>query len=290
MSIFSRNKGPQDVEYTRQEFLQIIQRLPWYQRLKNEVGSAKAQLTANIVFDKQVQSSNMGGTKVKVRALQIPTYSSTIDMIFQFECNQIQGKKIYVASLLGQARNGSLYAKLQAATEAEANYTTITGTPADGTQLGDVRKAYDWVGRSWQGGGKQAILGALTHHVLIAPAGQALGLTPAILDDIYGRVVQNPPPFRAPNYMCSYPSSIGGRHLLERIFQLTSNIAWPAQGDRKWYDFALFYMAAVVTVQGYTDGNKRTGRMAYSVMLLKGGVPFIAPNVALENQLHAMNG
>jgi hypothetical protein len=47
-------------------------------------------------------------------------------------------------------------------------------------------------------------------------------------------------------------------------------------------------MGAVATVQGYPDGNKRAGRMAYAVTLLKGKHPFIAPNSALERALIRM--
>ena len=88
--------------------------------------------------------------------------------------------------------------------------------------------------------------------------------------------------------MTAYPSSIGGRFLLELIFQWTANAVWPAPGDDQWQDVALFYFGAVATVQGYTDGNKRAARMAYAVTLLKGKRPFTAPSPALEGELIRM--
>lgn len=36
-----------------------------------------------------------------------------------------------------------------------------------------------------------------------------------------------------------------------------------------------------MTSQAFTDGNKRVSRLAYGLILVHGGVPFVAPNDTL---------
>ena len=73
------------------------------------------------------------------------------------------------------------------------------------------------------------------------------------------------------------------------MFLHTAGVAWPAQGNEQWDDYALFYLAGIVTAQGFVDGNKRVGKLAYAITFLKGGRPFRAPTIALENELYSMN-
>ena len=59
--------------------------------------------------------------------------------------------------------------------------------------------------------------------------------------------------------------------------------------SRIWDDFALFYLGSIVTVQALVDGNKRVGKVAYALTLIKGGRPFRSPVPKLENELYRMN-
>ena len=77
--------------------------------------------------------------------------------------------------------------------------------------------------------------------------------------------------------------------MLEEIFRFTAAVRWPARGHEHWDDFALFYLGGIVTVQALVDGNKRVGKMAYALTLIKGGRPFRAPVPKLENELYRMN-
>jgi prophage maintenance system killer protein len=62
----------------------------------------------------------------------------------------------------------------------------------------------------------------------------------------------------------------------------------PQKGDERWIDIALFYLGAIITVQAFADGNKRVARTAFAIVMVNGGVEFVAPNVKFENDLAQM--
>ena len=108
------------------------------------------------------------------------------------------------------------------------------------------------------------------------------------------RIMPNAAPYRI-NLMggAKYPSTIGGSVLLDHILGLTSGCndnTWPAFGDAQWESIAMFYMTSIVHVQGFPDGNKRTGHIAYAIVLIKGTHQFKVPTLAKENELFRMNG
>ncbi len=289
-----------DRTYTRQEFENLIQRLPWFQALQRTIGEAKANALSSLVFDRQVIQTG-GGNQIRLPGSMVADYPGNIDLIFRREVEQIQSKKFYVGYLLGMAREGGLRDKLANSLEPEGNYYTNwnyrpswqnpdnypLNIGAARSQRSLVR-AYHWICRTWQGSGRNSVLSALTEYVSMRQDLVALGPDTRVLDDIYRKVVLNPPAYRAPNVQTTYPSSIGGRYLLEWIFCQMANFPYPPVGDPLWDDLALFFLGAIVTVQAFTDGNKRVGRIAYAIVLLKGGRPFKAPSVTLENELYHM--
>jgi hypothetical protein len=283
---------PDNTTCNRQQLLWMAQGLGGFENLSEEIGRVNAELIADLIFDKQVEQTNPDGRYILIPAGERPAYPARIDGFLQAECTQIRDKRAYVDKLLEAAMAGLLRGALAEMTEPETHYVLPrkhrrNAPPIRAAEL-EIMKAADWVARSLQDDGKNAVLESLTRHVLTAPAGVALGRTPQLLDQIHAEVVRDPPRVRSPNSTTTYPSSVGGRFLLELIFKWTSTATWPAPGDAQWQDAALFYMGAVATVQGYPDGNKRAGRMAYAVTLLKGKHPFIAPNPALERALIRM--
>lgn len=281
MGIFS--KKPSQAELTRNQFDTACKSMPWWRALANTIGIINATYVAGLVWEKTA------GTQPKLVGIQADT--QTLDENFKHELRQIQGRKLYVGELLGQAKQGLLRTRLAAATETEANYYTAPVNPSRAytpAQL-ELGKAWKWLTKSWQGGGANKVMYELNKYVNQNQGIPGLGVNEhIILDNVYKEIVTGAPAVRGPNFMLNYPSSVGGKYLLKWIFQITSNIAWPANGDPKWEDWALFYSGAIVSVQGFTDGNKRMGRFAYAVLMLKGGRPFKAPTVALENNLHNM--
>jgi hypothetical protein len=125
---------------------------------------------------------------------------------------------------------------------------------------------------------------------------QGLGQDDTILRDIFRNVVVNsadkpPPAWRGPIFTdptVKYPSSIGGSFLLRWMMKMTGGGFLPKKGDERWVDLALFYLGAIITVQAFSDGNKRVARTAYALLMVNGGVEFRAPSVKFENDLAQM--
>jgi hypothetical protein len=273
-------KGP--VEYDLEKFSRMCQGLTGYEVLKRTIGTAK---TTAIMLALH-QNYHV------VQPTMVATFPQTINDMFMAEADQIRNKKAYVSSLLDQANAGRLRQRLDSQTEPVANYSTISGGGADGTPGGEVRNlglAYDWVAKSWIGPGRESIMGALAHYAKNTSAGPPLGYDTVAVEDLFRRVVKTDRPFRGPNPSAKYPSSFGGKHLLEEIFKSTGAVRWPARGHEHWDDYALFYLGSIVTVQAFPDGNKRVGKMAYAITLIKGGRPFRAPVLRLENELYRMS-
>ena len=213
-----------------------------------------------------------------------------------YERTNFLSKRNHVDFLLQNARNGQHNIQLALKTRPENQWYVAGGTDV-GKAL-ERRKAVFWICNACHDDLKlkeikkvRAILKEYipnddTHGI----TGPALGLTSKWIKKIHKAVCHNPPAYRF-GYLAGnpgYPSSVGGAALLEYIFQQTSNFRWPAIGNIKWQDAALFYLGAIVAAQGFTDGNKRAARIAYSIVLIKGGHPFIAPTKAYEGDLFNM--
>ena len=110
---------------------------------------------------------------------------------------------------------------------------------------------------------------------------------------IHRKAVPGAPPFRF-NYLAGdvkYPSTVGAASLLDEIFRVTAGQqVWPAFGDTHWESIAMFYLVSLVTVQAFSDGNKRAGHLAYAIVLIKGTHDFKVPTSAKESELFRMNG
>jgi hypothetical protein len=52
----------------------------------------------------------------------------------------------------------------------------------------------------------------------------------------------------------------------------------------------MFYLSSLVTIQAFSDGNKRAGPMAHAIVPIKGTHAFEAATGAIENTLFKMKG
>lgn len=214
-----------------------------------------------------------------------------------YEHTNFLSKRNHVDFLLQNARNGNLHTQLALKTRPENQWYVAGGTDV-GKAL-ERRKAVFWICNACHDDNiklkeikkvrailKEYIPNDDTHGI----TGPALGLTSKWIKKIHKTVCHNPPAYRFGYFAGNpgYPSSVGGAALLEYIFQQTSNFRWPAIGNIKWQDAALFYLGAIVATQGFTDGNKRAARIAYSIVLIKGGHPFTAPTTQYESTLFNM--
>ena len=75
-----------------------------------------------------------------------------------------------------------------------------------------------------------------------------------------------------------YPSSVGGTHLLKKLLRSLAGNARPAYNDPAWQDWALFLYGALMAIQPFPDGNKRIAGVVYGLIVLNGGIAFVAPS------------
>lgn len=280
---------PKRLLYNRQQFLWLAQESDGFKALAATIGADRTAAIVDLIFDLEVRETNPTDRYVLVRAEDQPAYAAGIDKVLETECSQIRETKVYVTTLLKATMAGELRGTLAGMAEPETNYTVPRKLPPEGTRKREIAKASDWIACPMHGDGRDAVFECLTRHVVTQPCGQALGRAPAdLLDKVHAEIVPEAPKFRSPNSATVYPSSIGGRFLLEMVFNWTSKIIWPGPREEIWQDVALFYLGAVASVQGYPDGNKRAARLAYCLTLLKAGLPFIAPNMTLESGLVRM--
>jgi hypothetical protein len=278
---------PNNRTYNRQQFLWLIQGSRGFKHLVDDIGAAKADSVIDLIFDLQVRETNPDERYILASSDE-ETYSNQIGKQLEAESSQIRQKRNYVTLLLKATMAGRLRSNLAEMAEPEANYTVVRKLPRIGTRQREIALATDWIASSFRTDGREAVRDCLTSHVLTNPSGIALGRPGELIDKVHAEVVADAPKVRSPNSATAYPSSIGGRFLLEQVFKWTSRIIWPGPGEEIWQDVALFYLGAIATVQGYADGNKRAARMAYAITLLKAELPFIAPNMSLQSALVQM--
>jgi hypothetical protein len=282
------NAKPDNTTYNRQQFLWMVQGSRGFNCLVEDIGLEKAELVVDLIFDTQVRETNPNERYILASGDQA-AYSAHIDKQLETESKQIREKRNYATSLLKATMAGRLRSNLAEMAEPEENYTVVRKLPRIGTRERDIVLASDWITSSFRAEGVEAVRDCLTNHVLTNPSGIALGRIPdELIDKVHAEVVADAPKVRSPNSATAYPSSIGGRFLLEQVFKWTSRIIWPGPGEEIWQDVALFYLGAIASVQGYADGNKRAARMAYAITLLKAELPFIAPNMSLQSALVQM--
>lgn len=180
----------------------------------------------------------------------------------------------------------------------------FTGEPDD-ARLAAIDEAANWITLGAWEDIHDAAIGTTREQLkkhIPATAGapgpmgtQALGLTDKHLCDIHSvlatdRAAQQPLIHCMPSHeKLTYTSSVGGSVLRKYAFQMVAGKAdWPRFGDARWEIYALFFVAAIVIAQGFSDGNKRAGHMAYSIILIKNTHQFNAPTVDREKELFDM--
>jgi hypothetical protein len=257
-----------------------------FRQLEQAMGREPAKRYLELVYDSLIG-----------RGLKIDTVAKDLvsDLIMK-EHRNVLGKRQYVASLVAQTRSGGLRTILNANLRPSVSYYKNPSAPGlAGRQLA-IDKAANWICGDYVAA--LATTRSLLAEYIPATAGQpgkagaALGATPEHIKRIFKRAVTGAPPNRF-NYLAGdvhYPSTVGAGVLLDELFQLTGATHWPAFGDTHWESIAMFYLTSLVTIQAFPDGNKRTGHLAYAIVLIKGTHDFKAPTSAKETELFRMNG
>jgi len=279
----------------------------------NTVGLLPAQQAMDDMFTQQVGRIPVGGNwrygAVPVNPhsadlrfadqAAIVTFLNTLNLMVGNDIRRIGERIQYARGLKTEAANGRLYTRLQNDQEPLNSYyrprlPARRGAPAlpPRRHNDDYYKAMAWLTWGVQGATRPFWTNFERLHKLDGT--NPFGPDDTLLRGAWTQMVTNPPALRgwnAASLMVPYPSNIGGAAAVNWILgDLDNNVTLPAQGNTLWYDYALYLFGSIVSAQGFTDGNKRAGRMAYALMLLSGAVPFIAPKNNLGAELAAMNG
>lgn len=227
----------------------------------------------------------------------VPPTAPAVDLFVEMEHDNVIKRRQFVNALLQKMATNILARDLNAHIEPLGNYYLNPAVHAGATARETaIDQAANWVCGAYVAG----IQGVKAHLAEYIPAlagshgkmGPGLGNTAKHIKKVHSAVVPNAPAYRF-NYGAgpvTYPSTVGASVLVDEIFALTADWHWPAFGDVSWENIAMFYLTALVTVQGFSDGNKRAGHMAYAIVLIKGTHAFKAPTAALETTLFRMNG
>jgi hypothetical protein len=255
--------------------------------LANTIGRPNAKKFLETLYDKWVV-----GFKYKIddlKPIQVSDY-------MKGERENFNARKLYVDSLVPQTASGALGTILNNNLRPTGDYyKNPLRNGLAGRDLA-IDQAANWVCGSFVPA-LPATRALLDDYIPATPGaggpmGHALGRTTQHLRDVFNRAVQNAAPYRI-NLMggVKYPSTVGGSVLLEHIIGLTAGTnSWPRFGDAQWESIAMFYLTSIVHVQGFPDGNKRTGHLAYAIALIKGTHAFKAPTTTKESELFRMNG
>lgn len=269
---------PGMITLNRQQYLRLAQGFDAYDSLERAIGEVKAAGVVQIFYERRVLESNPDGRYMLIPEGSTGAEAAELERILKIECGQIASKMTYVADLLTAASKGELRQRLGPDVEDRPRFA----------REAEIPKASAWICQTLHGNQIHVVDELLTKHAVATPGCEVLGRTPELLDSLHAKLSPDAPAHRSSNPETPYPSSVGGRHLLELVFEWTAEAEWPRPGDIWWLDVALFYLGAIGTVQGYADGNKRAARMAYSLILLRGRRPFIAPSPELELDLFQM--
>jgi hypothetical protein len=323
-----QRSGMEWVKVSMQEFGMMTKDLPFFKSLQAVIGTAGAQAVQNLVYRKYAMGKPMIEVppdylptlpdefskffkgeldKIQRRKAYVDTLlvrARSGELRAQLAENIWPAADYYSGSMppidAGQGRLPPIdVGQGSAAWAADLATTLGDGALAERfrARIFDKEKAYRWITKGWEGEGLAKVEGELTKALATPSGGPPLGPDASMLQSIFKPVVidltagtDHPvSPYRAPHPETPYPSSVGGTYLLNWIFQKTSNITWPPQGDAAWEDYAVFFLGAIGAVQAFPDGNKRMSRLAYAIVLLKGGREFKAPTDKFSAELYRMN-
>jgi hypothetical protein len=262
-----------------------------YQDLEQLYGSKLAKKFVELIYTKAKEQTNEGILDTQ------PSVSDIIPLLMEKEKEAVLRRRGFYQGYMQDCKNDSLRTDLNNNLQLDtAYYLSPKGGTLNARALA-IDKAANWICGTYTA----ALPGtrALLEEYIPATGGQhgkfgpCLGRTPDQLWKVHSKLV----PGLASNerlatkFINSYPSTVGAGFLFDELFTLVNGQqVWPAFGDTFWENIATFYMASIGTIQVFPDGNKRMGRFAYSVLLIKGTHTFKAPTDAYCLSLFRMKG
>ncbi len=291
---FRSSEDEGDEGMTIQDLMDYLNNDTNFNMLANGYGRVYAVGLCRLIWEgtRERIGQDLGGGRLRVAQNMRPFVEEYWSMAAKVEWERICSRTLYIWELWDAMTDGELRAILAANAAPAGNYAR--------PGAGDVENAGRWAmtdanrerGENVGGFGVAAML-----HDRVNRAGVPFPLGGDIrtLNQIHlevMRVADVERRWRAPNVTnanVTYPSNLGGQILLKYIFETYVNgYTWPQRGDDRWENVAMFFLAAIMAVQGFVDGNKRTARAVYALIVLRGGLNFRAPNRDIMNTLADM--
>lgn len=301
------------VTLSQADFLKQVEAFGEYKSYKNVVGVAGAQGWA--VGRYAIEAFRSAGTTVDhehawpvLPATALATFKDNAGRkafvdgtqpILELEMRLIKGRQDYLDKLATDAKAGRLRASLNSNTVPDATSQVWTelnvqqkikawpppqpATSSSPNNATGRAKAKVWVSQ------KSPESARLVDAYAKTSGGWPLGHDTTMLQKIWTTLVPSAGLFRPTNFSgVKYPSSVGGFVLLQKVMTDFGGRRVPGRGDAAWEDWALYLFAAIMTTQGFTDGNKRVARLAYAIMIASGAVDFRAMTDNFGSRLASM--
>ncbi len=298
---------------TQPQFVTTVRTQPLFRKYSNAVGNGPAVQAMNDIYTECLRGVPVGGnwgfgnvvnpSDVILRFADetaLGGFFTTLDMLVDGDIIKMGRRQTYIDGLKGEAGLGQLYTRLTNNTEPEGNYYAAPVPTPPRIGAPPIPPRPQWMiehskATSWLTHGVHGNTSAYTRNLRQLSrrdGSNPLGANDTIARQAWSDLVPIAPGYRgwsAAATAVPYPSNIGGGKVLNDVLaDLSNNVALPPLGDNRWYDWALFVYGSMMTVQAFTDGNKRISRLAYALMIVNGGVPFVAPNGTFGAALGAM--
>lgn len=262
-----------------------------YEELERLYGSPLAKEYVELIYTKAKEQKNEGILDTD------PDISPVISALMKGEKAAVLQRRGFYQGYMQDAKSGVLGVQLNNHLRAVNDYyKSPRAHGLAGRELA-IDQAANWICGDYVAAlpGTRALLAEYIpvtagHHGKFGPC---LGPTPAQLWKVHKRLVPGLPSKTrlSTKFITKYPSTVGASFLFEELFTIVrGQQVWPAFGDAHWESIATFYLGSIGTIQVFPDGNKRMGRFAFSVLLIKGTHTFKAPTDAYALSLFRMQG
>ncbi|MBX7104427.1 MAG: Fic family protein [Gemmataceae bacterium] len=286
MGLFTSNK----VAWRKKIEADATTRTP-FRELEQLFGAKRAKQYVELIYTKAKEQNNAGILETD------PAVSPIIPLLMTKEKDAVLLRRGFYQGYMQDCQSGTLGTNLNNNLRPTAEFYT---NPQNGNPTGRtlaIDQAANWICGGYVAAlpGTRALLGEFIPVTAGQPGkfGPCLGRTPEQIWKVHPRLVPGLASKErlATKFINKYPSTVGAGFLFEELYTLvTGQKVWPPFGDVHWESIATFYMASIGTIQVFPDGNKRMGRFAYSVLLIKGTHTFKAPTDAYMLSLFRMQG
>lgn len=203
------------------------------------------------------------------------------------EVSKLNPRMQKLANLYAKVAQGRLAQEMQqpGRIQPEESYYTA---PVPAPEKVERIKALSWLKHGVRG--STAAYDDLFKKLIKAGSGPFPGTDERTLVAIWDALVTDEPPYRLPSPEALYPASFTGLHGLAHLLRTNGGAAMPPIGmnPNVWQSYALYWFAAVVSLQPFSNGNKRVARAVYAILMTRAGIPFVAPSNAYGTQLAGM--